>query len=156
MAVLCPIGMALPPRKMDIRFLVLTGGFSLSTDQLLKKYTGQGIYERFTTRAGSVFDTGLPEKARETQRRLREEKARVEAQLSDEERKRLEESRRPSGLRGLFAADEGDGWKEKRLEAHRKGLEEGKGISDLIMEHVTEAFGKEKKDGEDDSKQEKK
>ncbi|PKS05264.1 hypothetical protein jhhlp_008635 [Lomentospora prolificans] len=155
MAVLCPIGMLLPPRKMDIRFLVLTGGFSLSTDQLLKEYTGQGIYQRFTTRTGSVFNTGLSDKALETQRRLREERARAEAGLSEEERRKLEEIRKPKGLRGLFTADEGDDWKEKRLEAHRKGMEEGKGISDLIMDHVSEAFGKEKKD-EGEGKEEKK
>jgi len=156
MAVLCPIGMLLPPRRMDMRFLILTGGFSLSTDQLLREYTGQGIYGRFKTRAESAFSTGLSEKALETQKRLREERARMEASLSEEERRRLEESRRPKGLKGLFAADEGEDWKEKRLEAHRKGLEEGKGISDLIMEHVSEAFGKgEKKEGEGESKSEK-
>ncbi|SPN98920.1 uncharacterized protein DNG_01959 [Cephalotrichum gorgonifer] len=153
-AVMAPIAMLMPPRRMDARFLILSGGFSLATDQLLKQYTGQGIYGRFTSRVnsvGSAFTPTLSERALETQRRLREEKARMEAGLSEEERRLLEQQRKkPTGLRGLFTADEGEDWKEKRLEAHRKGLEEGKGISDLIMEHVSDAFSKgDGKDGKE-------
>ncbi|MBE3048259.1 hypothetical protein IMZ48_38295 [Candidatus Bathyarchaeota archaeon] len=148
-AVAAPIAMLMPPRRMDSRFLILSGAFSLSTDQLLKEYTGKGVYGRFQSRVESLTPSGLPERAKETQRRLREERAAVEAGLSDEERKALEERRKPGGLRGWFGADEGDGWKAKRLEEHQRKMEEGKGISDLIKDHVSEAFGG-KGEGEDE------
>ena len=151
-AVLAPVAMLMPPRRMDARFMILSGAFSLSTDQLLKEYTGTGIYGRFAARMNSLTPSSLPERAQETQRRLREERARMEAGLSEEERKALEEKRRPGGLRGLFRADEGEDWKEKRLEAHQKKLEEGKGISDLIKDHVSEAFGRGGNDDEQDEK----
>jgi hypothetical protein len=163
MAVLCPIAMALPPRRMDIRFMVLSGGFSFSTDQLLREYTGRGVYQRFSDRLSGAFTSELPERAKETQRRLREERERREAVLPEEERRALENTRRKATVGlfgGLLSADEGEGWKEKRLEAHRKGMEEGKGISDLIMDHVSEAFkgkdGEAKKDDESDESEEKK
>lgn len=153
-AALAPIVMLMPPRRMDARFLILSGAFSLSTDQLLKEYTGNGIYGRFANRFSSLTPNALPERAQETQKRLREERARMEAGLSEEERKALEEKRKPKGLRGLFTADEGEGWKEKRLEAHQRKLEEGKGISDLIKDHVSEAFGtgEEDKENKDEKK----
>lgn len=150
-AALTPIAMLMPPRRMDARFLILSGAFSLSTDQLLKEYTGSGIYGRFAARAGSLApSSALSERAQETQRRLREERAAAEAGLSEAERRALEEKRRVGGLRGLFRADEGEDWKEKRLEAHQRKMEEGKGISDLIKDHVSEAFGRGEKEEEDD------
>ncbi|KAL2106834.1 hypothetical protein VUR80DRAFT_6120 [Thermomyces stellatus] len=141
-AVVSPIAMLMPPRRMDARLLILSGAFSLSTDQLLREYTGKGIYARWADRISRLSPSALPERAQETQRRLREERARAEAALSEEERRALEEKRKPTGLRALFRADEGENWKEKRLEAHQKKLEEGKGISDLIKDHVSEAFGR--------------
>lgn len=155
-AAVTPIVMLMPPRRMDARFMILSGAFSISTDQLLREYTGHGIYERFARRINSAMPSALPEKAQDTQRRLREERARIEAALPEEERRALEEQRRkPTGLWGLFKADEGENWREKRLEEHRKGMEEGKGISDLIQDHMSEAFGK-KKEGKDDEKKDEK
>lgn len=151
-AVVAPIAMVLPPRRMDARFFILSGAFSLSTDQLLREYTGQGIYARWANRLSKLDPNALPERAQETQRRLREEKARAEASLSEAERRVLEEKRRPKGIGAWFKADEGEGWKEKRLEAHQKKMEEGKGISDLIKDHVEEAFGKGEGSDEDEKK----
>ena len=82
-AVLAPIAMLLPPRRLDFRFFILSGAFSLATDRLVHEYTGEGIYERVGKRFRSIGEPaqfGMPEGARRTQQILREEKARRAAE----------------------------------------------------------------------------
>lgn len=149
-AVIAPIVMLLPPRKMDVRFFVLAGAFSLATNQLAYEYTGQSIYSRFGSRMGSMVGTDLPEGAKRTQQLLREHREREAAQKAKEaeDKKGLVKV-----LNDTWMGGEGDNWREQRAEEHRKKFEEGKGIGDLIVEQVTDVwygnYGKgTKKEGE--------
>jgi hypothetical protein len=169
LAVASPLAMLLPPRKMDLRFMILSGVFSVSTNRLAYEYTGQSLYSRFSSRVGSAFDTSQPEGIRRTQERIREEKAARRARDEEDRRRSLglsaaaaaaaaeggkqnegEESPPSPGVAGAlhrtWMGGEKSGWKERRLEEERKALEEGKGYGDLIMEHIREAFGGSKPD----------
>ena len=134
-AIITPLAMLLPPRRMDIRFFVLAGAFSLSTNQLAYEYTGESLYGRFGRRAGSVLDTGLPEEARRTQQLLKEQKERDAAQ-----RAKMEEEKKRGIVKDIWMGGESEDWKEKRAEEHRKSFEEGKGMSDIIMDQIAEVF----------------
>lgn len=132
-AVLTPLVMLLPPRKLDIRFLILMGTFSLSTNQLAYAYTGQSIYNRLGSRASSIFGDGLPEGAKRTQQLLKEQRERQAAQKQADEKK--------AGLiKELWMGGETAGWHEKRAAEHQQAFEEGKGMSDLIMEQISDVF----------------
>lgn len=138
-AVITPLVMLLPPRKMDIRFFVLAGTFSLCTNQLAYEYTGQSIYGRFGNRVGSLFDSGLPEGAKRTQKLLREQRERDAAQT--QQQIELEEKKKTAAMvKDIWMGGEEEDWKKKRAEEHRKSFEEGKGMSDIIMEQVAEVF----------------
>ncbi|KAL7797587.1 hypothetical protein V8C37DRAFT_370016 [Trichoderma ceciliae] len=144
-AIITPLVMLLPPRKADIRLLVLVGTFSLCTNQLAYEYTGQSIYGRVGSRVGSIFDTGLPEGAKRTQKLLKEQKEREAAQ-----RQKLEESK-GGALKDIWMGGEEENWREKRAEEHKKSFQEGKGMSDLIFEQIADVLsgnwgGKTKKD----------
>ncbi|KAH6892104.1 hypothetical protein B0T10DRAFT_483029 [Thelonectria olida] len=149
-AIITPIVMALPPRKMDIRFFVLAGAFSLATNQLAYEYTGQSIYGRFGNRMGSMFGTDLPEGAKRTQQLLREHREREAAEKAKaaEDKKGIAKV-----LNDTWMGGESEDWREKRAEEHRKKFAEGQGFGDIIMSQVAEVFsgsGK-KQDGEDSS-----
>lgn len=139
---------------MDIRFFVLAGTFSLCTNQLAYEYTGQSIYGRFGSRVGSLFDGGLPEGARRTQQLLKEQRERDAAEK--QKRVELEEKNKTAAMvKDIWMGGEDEDWKKKRVEEHRKSFEEGKGMSDIIMEQVADVFsgnwrGKAKKGGEGD------
>lgn len=146
------LGMLLPPRRFDMRFLALSSTFTLSTSQLAYDYTGKSIVERFGSRMEAVGAIGQPElsdRAKEVKRLLREEKM-----LNMTEAQRLAEKQKEAAKeRGLFKklwlGDEGEDWKEKRMEEDRKALEEGKGISGIIMDQISEVFS-----GKDNEKKE--
>ncbi|KAK1247880.1 hypothetical protein MKX07_000768 [Trichoderma sp. CBMAI-0711] len=143
-AIISPLAMLLPPRKADIRLLVLMGTFSLCTNQLAYEYTGQSIYARFGSRVGSIFDTGLPEGAKRTQQLLKEQREREAAQ-------RQSQSQSKSVLKDVWMGGEGEDWKEKRASEHKKAFEEGKGMSDIILEQVAEVFSGNWRGKKDDS-----
>ncbi|KAK7427144.1 hypothetical protein QQZ08_006413 [Neonectria magnoliae] len=136
-AIILPIVMALPPRKMDIRFFVLAGAFSLATNQLAYEYTGQSIYGRFGSRVGSLVGTELPDGAKRTQKLLREHREREAA-----EKKREAENKQGLAkvLNDTWMGGEGENWREKRAEEHRKKFEEGKGFGDIIMDQVSDVW----------------
>ncbi|KAJ3476803.1 hypothetical protein NLG97_g9014 [Lecanicillium saksenae] len=136
-AVGTPLIMLMPPRKMDLRFFALAATFSLSTNHLCKSYTGESIYSRFNNRVSSAFDDSLPEGARRTQQLLKEHK----------EREAAKKGLPPPGqdkngniLKDIWMGGEKDDWKERRAEEHQKSFEEGKGMSDIIMEQVADVF----------------
>lgn len=135
-AIITPLAMLLPPRKADIRLLVLVGTFSLCTNQLAYEYTGQSIYGRFGSRVGSIFDTSLPEGAKRTQQLLKEQKEREAAQKKQQQ----QEESKNGVLRDIWMGGEGDDWKQKRAEEHKKSFQEGKGMSDLIFEQIADVF----------------
>lgn len=141
--VLCPVIALLPPRKLDLYTFSLGIGFYLSADHLSTLRTGRGIVQQL-----SPFRTlELPtDRARETQRILREER--------EKSRKTLD---RPEGgeekgvLAKLWMGDEKEGWKERRLEEEKKALEEGKTYTDMIFEQIWDVWNWDKKksgDGE--------
>lgn len=138
-AVITPLVMLLPPRKMDLRFFVLASTFSLSTDHLANVYTGQSIYSRFQNRIGSLFDMGLPDEAKKTQQLIREHRER-EAALKNT----LYEDKRAGGLakavEDVWMGGEGKDWQKKRAEEHQKSLEEGKGLGGIIMDQISDVW----------------
>ncbi|KAL5611609.1 hypothetical protein BROUX41_000807 [Berkeleyomyces rouxiae] len=144
------LAMVLPPRRFDLRFLVLSSTFSLSTSQLAYDYTGKSILERFGSRMEALGALGTPElseRSKEIKRLLQEEKMRqmTDAQRAEEIRREREKER--GLLQKLWLGEEGDNWKEKRMEEDRKALEEGKGISGIIMDQISDVFSsKEDKD----------
>ncbi|KAL2753882.1 hypothetical protein ACRALDRAFT_1062858 [Sodiomyces alcalophilus JCM 7366] len=138
-AVISPIVMLLPPRRMDWRFLILAATFSMSTSQLAYDYTGRSIYDRFGARAQQVFNSDLPEHAKEAQRRLRQERMAREG-LTEADMRRIELEKR-GGLEKLWYGDETrEEWNQRRAEEHRKALEEGKGLWGIIIDQVSEVI----------------
>lgn len=132
-AIITPLAMLLPPRKVDIRFFVLAGTFSLATNHLAYEYTGQSIYSRFGDRVGAIFDTGLPEGAKRTQQLLKEQRERDAA-----EKKKRQDAK---GLvKDIWLGGESENWSEKRAEEHRKSFEEGKGMSGIIMDQIADVW----------------
>lgn len=65
----CPLLIALPPRKFDFYTVLLISGTALGGNQLLREYTGRGIAERVPTLARLGLAS---ERAGEIQERLRE------------------------------------------------------------------------------------
>lgn len=140
-AVLTPVAMLLPPRKMDIRFFILAGAFSLSTNQLAYAYTGQSIYGRVGNRFSGVFGTELPEGAKRTQQLLREHREREAALEQQREQQKQNGDGKGVGLvKDIWMGGEGEDWKQKRAEEHRKAFEEGKGMSDIIFEQISDVW----------------
>ncbi|KAI1754498.1 hypothetical protein F4782DRAFT_492795 [Xylaria castorea] len=72
------IALFLPPRRLDLRATMLGGVALWGTNQLAHDYTGKSFAQRFSSRMASLTGTELPEKAKVTQARLREEKERRE------------------------------------------------------------------------------
>ncbi|KAF4976512.1 hypothetical protein FZEAL_6830 [Fusarium zealandicum] len=153
-AVIAPLAMLLPPRKMDLRFFVLAGAFSLATNQIAYEYTGSSIYSRFTSRMGSLFGTDLPEGAKRTQRLLREHR---ERELADKRRQQEADDKQgvAKKLNDVWMGGEEKDWREKRAEEHRQKFEEGKGIGDIIVEQVADVWngnwGKGSKNQDDET-----
>ncbi|KAG5973602.1 hypothetical protein E4U58_004765 [Claviceps cyperi] len=145
-AVIAPLAMLLPPRKFDFRFLILAGTFSLSTNHLAQEYTGHSIYARFGNRVGSVFDNTLPEGAQRTRQLLKEHK----------EREHTEKAKTEGLLKDIWMGGEPDDWQERRDAEHQKSLDEGKGLSGIIMDQIADVWSgnyakkdlERKKDGE--------
>ncbi|KAG0648630.1 hypothetical protein D0Z07_5082 [Hyphodiscus hymeniophilus] len=86
--VVCPLVIALPPRKLDIYTgLLLTGTF-LGGNQLAYEYTGRSFMARCRARLQAVQnlsmgDAALPAKAKVMRERLRVEREKRERALGD-------------------------------------------------------------------------
>lgn len=159
MAMVCvvagPVALFMPPRRVGLQAVFLASGTSYATNILAYDYTGESIYQRFVRRWDRALNGGLPEKALRTQELMRLERERREAALPEAERRRLQqererkerESRGP--LANLWMGSEKETWREERARKEKEALDEGKGYGDLIVEHVKDAFGSEKKSGQD-------
>ncbi|KAF7551546.1 hypothetical protein G7046_g7695 [Stylonectria norvegica] len=149
--IIAPLAMLLPPRKLDLRFFVLMGAFSIASNQLAYEYTGQSIYGRFGSRMGSLVSTDLPEGAKRTQKLLREQR---EREAADKKQEAEDKKGIARVLNDTWLGGEPEDWKAKRAEEHNKKFEEGKGIGDLIVEQVADVWsgnwgsGTKKQDGE--------
>ncbi|KAL2676818.1 hypothetical protein Neosp_010584 [[Neocosmospora] mangrovei] len=153
--IIAPLAMLLPPRKVDFRFMILAGAFSIASNQLAYEYTGSSIYSRFSNRMGSLVGTDLPEGAKRTQQLLREHREREAAEKRKAEQAQEDEKTGVAKkLNDVWMGGEDKDWREKRAEEHRQKFEEGKGIGDIIMEQVAEVWsgnwgkGAKKQDGE--------
>ncbi|GAO17270.1 uncharacterized protein UV8b_03820 [Ustilaginoidea virens] len=156
-AVITPLAMLLPPRKVDVRFFVLAGTLSLATNRLAYDYTGQSIYQRFGSRVGAVLDPNLPEGARRTQRLLREQRER-EAAAGKQGQPGGDKNKTAGLVKDIWMGGEAQDWSERRAEEHRRSMEEGKGLSGIIMEQIADVWNgrygnKGTKDGGSDSTQ---
>ncbi|GAB0139994.1 hypothetical protein EsHS_00000632 [Epichloe bromicola] len=137
-AIVTPLAMLLPPRKLDIRFFVLAGTFSIATNHLAYEYTGQLIYSRCGNRLGSMFDSSLPEGARRTQQLLKEQK---ERHAAEKQRQLAGDKNKTAGLvKDIWMGGETADWQEKRAEEHRKSIQEGKGLSGIIFEQIADVW----------------
>lgn len=137
-AIAVPLTMLLPPRKMDLRFFMLTAAGSVATNQLVYEYTGQSIYARFGSRFASVFEAGLPEGAKRTQQLLREQREREAAQKRS--RGEAEPGKKGGLLKDIWMGGEGEDWSAKREEEHQRSFQEGKGLGDIILEQISDVW----------------
>lgn len=145
--VIAPAAMLLPPRKIDIRFFVLAGAFSLSTNYLAHSYTGESLYSRFQRRmVGMLPGTGLPPEAERTQRLLREHRQR-EAAMRQQQRQAEAVEVEAAATGGLakkvedvWMGGEGQDWQKKRAEEHQKQFDEGKGMGSIIMDQISDVW----------------
>ncbi|KAI9052172.1 hypothetical protein LZ554_003534 [Drepanopeziza brunnea f. sp. 'monogermtubi'] len=151
--IVCPIILALPPRRANLTTVLLAGGFLAGSNELAREYSGTSIMDRFGNRMANMTSRDLPPKALETQRRLREEKERRREEEGREgkgERERgreMERERRERGLLGkVWLGGEGEDWKAKRDAREKAALEEGKGYGGLIMDQIWEvvSWGKDR------------
>ncbi|KAB8296681.1 hypothetical protein EYC80_002104 [Monilinia laxa] len=177
--IVCPIVMLLPPRKMDVYTFALMTTTFIGGNHLAYEYTGVSMMNRIQNRITSFSNIELSEKAKETQRKIREaqEKKRMEEsgkfsgkiiEFQDQNAKRegvlealekrsssgstankVEEERKESVLEKIWLGGEGKDWKEKRDQKEKEALEAGKGYGDLIMEQIWEVWSGGKKKMED-------
>ncbi|KAI0119967.1 hypothetical protein GGR51DRAFT_3119 [Nemania sp. FL0031] len=104
------LALALPPRRLDLRAVTLGGVAIWGTNQLTHDYSGKSFAQRFSSRMASMTGVELPEKAKATQARLREEKERRERLRA------LREEMTRSGA--VTAKGEGlEGWSEEQKRA---------------------------------------
>lgn len=161
-AIICPLVIALPPRKLDFYTLGLLGVTGLCANQVAHEYTGQSLVQRAAVRISSLSPTELPsERAKEVQRRLKVER---ETQLLGSRRigaadagnverlgadgkvltalaRQEEEREKERGvLEKLWMGNEDVDWKAKRDAREKQALEEGKGYGDLIIEQIWEVW----------------
>ncbi|CAD6443836.1 c6353cef-bfcd-4023-ae6b-d6a8bcf6624b [Sclerotinia trifoliorum] len=172
--IICPIVMMIPPRKMDVYTFALMGTTFIGGNHLAYEYTGVSMMTRIQNRVASFSGTELPEKAKETQRRIREaqekkrmeesgkfvgtifksqEGAKGEGVLEALEKrsagqstvKKVQGEGKESVLEKIWLGGEGKDWKEKRDQKEKEALEAGKGYGDLIMEQIWEVWNGGKK-----------
>lgn len=140
--VITPIAMLLPPRKVDVRFFVLAGAFSLSSNYLAYSYTGQSFYTRFQHRMLSMIPDTLPPAAERTQQLLREHKQReaaIKAQPQAED-KDAAQARLAKKVEDVWLGGEDKDWQKKRAEEHQKQFDEGKGMGSIIIEQIADVW----------------
>ena len=163
----------LPPRKLDLRQVILGGVAVWGTNQLVYDYSGRSFAQRFGARMEQLSGTGLPEKAQRTQTLLRAEREKKRRQLeqarttaepglSEADRALLEEQKEHererergrsraerSPLEVLWMGDQDDDWKEKRDRREKEALSEGgDGYWGLITDQIAEVWNGAKKEQE--------
>ncbi|KAI1438765.1 hypothetical protein GGR50DRAFT_300322 [Xylaria sp. CBS 124048] len=157
------ISLCLPPRRFDLRAIMLGGVALWGTNQLTHDYGGRSLVARFSGLMASISGVQLSEKAKETQARIRWEKAqraklrelreeglRSEPVVSTPESTRQEaEGEKKGVLEKLWMGDAAPDWKEKRDQREKEALKEGGiGYWGLIAEQVMEVWSGGKKEEE--------
>jgi hypothetical protein len=166
-SILGPVAFLLPSGRKNLssqlqNMLLATGSF-WAFNQLAYDYTGKSIVQRSNERWAKVFnsfDEGLPtEKARLVKAQLEAQKAQRkqdEAARHEAERLRKEdEERRKRGLlTRVWMGNEGEDWKQRRIEEDKKALESGKGYGDIIMDQIWEVWNQGTGKGKKEAKEE--
>lgn len=158
-AILGPIALFMPPRRIGLQAMVLSGGTFWATNVLAYDWTGESMTQRFDRRWQNMFSSGLPEKARRNQELMRLERERREALLPEAERKALQEAREKKEMasRGILSkiwmGSEKEDWRAERARKEKEILENGEGYGTLIMEQVKEVFGGSKKSEGEEGKE---
>ncbi len=129
-----PAALLLPPRRVDLRFTVLSAGTCWAVSQLVHDWTGRSLHARAQDRVAGILSAGnaLPDRAQRNQVLMRAERARREAAAEAEGRK--------------------EAWLEERKTGERYAPEErGKGVWDLISDQVWEVWNQSDKAKKADS-----
>ncbi|KAI1310124.1 hypothetical protein F5Y03DRAFT_50602 [Xylaria venustula] len=113
------LALFLPPRRLDLRATMLGGVALWGTNQLAHDYSGKSFAQRFSSRMALLAGTELPEKAKATQARLREEKERRERLRA------LREEMIQSGSAPAKLESWSEGHKRALLEAYERQRREG-------------------------------
>jgi hypothetical protein len=158
-ALLAPMALLLPPRRISVQNVILSFGGSWCLNQVVYDYTGKSLFQRSSerwARLGSSMQA-LPPAAERTQKLLEAERAarsrRAEpvaipakpstdhqTQRAADAPSQSSEESKDGVLHKLWMGDEKEGWKEERIAKEREALEGGKGYFDLISEHMSDAF----------------
>lgn len=124
--VACPAVALMPPRKYDLFTFGLGIAFFISAGHVVEERTGQGLLWHVGNALPSV-----------------QKKDRIK-EVQDQEQ-RLASSIHTKQARGfwrkLWMGNEGDDWVLERAKKEREALEDGRGYSGLIGEHIMQAFG---------------
>lgn len=164
---------------MDVYTFALMTTTFIGGNHLAYEYTGVSMMNRIQNRITAFSNIELSEKAKETQRKIREaqEKKRMEESgkfsgkmiefqhqgakregvlealekrsAGESTANKVEEERKESVLEKIWLGGEGKDWKEKRDQKEKEALEAGKGYGDLIMEQIWEVWNGGKKKMED-------
>ncbi|CAK7233410.1 hypothetical protein SBRCBS47491_008600 [Sporothrix bragantina] len=142
-AVLAPIGMMLPPRRMGVRNLFLAAGTFFATSQLTYDYTGQSIYQRFQKRFRKFAedqDQDLPPAAVQRQAAMRAERERRRQLLAGAAATEANpaKAQEDGTLHRLWMGNEKEDWAKERARREKETLESGGGYWDLIMSQIGE------------------
>ncbi|CAK7272040.1 hypothetical protein SEPCBS57363_004932 [Sporothrix epigloea] len=142
-AVLAPIGMLLPPRRMGARNLFLAAGAFFATSQLAYDYTGQSIYQRFQQRFRKFAesqDQDLPPAAVQRQAAMRAERERRRQLLAGAAATEANpaKAQEDGALHRLWMGNEKEDWAKERARREKETLESGGGYWDLIMNQIGE------------------
>lgn len=134
--VACPAIALLPPRKLDFYTLGLIGTTAYSGNYLIRERTGRSIWQTLSGRERSGAIVPPTEQAnlnREIQAARQEmlRQGKVVATVSEEVNAR-------------------DAWKVRREQEIKEDLEEGKGLSDMIVDQIWEVWNWGKPKEEDD------
>ncbi|KAI0969688.1 hypothetical protein F4678DRAFT_151177 [Xylaria arbuscula] len=113
------LALFLPPRRLDLRATMLGGVALWGTNQLAQDYSGKSFAQRFSSRMALLAGTELPEKAKATQARLRDEKERRE-RLRALREEMIQSGRAPAEVESWT-----EGHKRALLEAYERQRTQG-------------------------------
>ncbi|KAI9733320.1 MAG: hypothetical protein M1834_003404 [Cirrosporium novae-zelandiae] len=123
--VVSPLIVLTPPRKLNLYTFSLGAAFVASLNHIIYEKSGRSIMQRLS----GLAPESLPsDRARLVHERLRREKE-LRGQVEDK-----------SLLEKVWLGEEKEGWRERRLQEEKEALEQGKGYSGLIMDHIREAW----------------
>jgi hypothetical protein len=143
--VLCPVILALPPRKMDVYSVLLVSGTFVGGNQLAREYTGRSIVTRVQEIPqnfgfGGVPDIQKPQKKETPWLGTDGEGLKENPRIPIKDNKIdsiLEELQKQKAASQPHLKPK---WKEDRDRKEIEAAEEGKGYGDLISEQIWEVW----------------